>query len=59
MDDKVWTQKSELPQINFLRSLTQPKISRQRPSKITDINCDQIKDATKKWNLLITTLLLE
>ena len=43
IDIKVWTQNSELPQGNFLRSLTQPEITRQRPLKLTDIDYDQIK----------------
>ena len=39
----VWTRKSELPLGNFLRSLTQPEITRQRPFKLTDIKFDWIK----------------
>ena len=31
LDVKVWTQKSELPQGNFLHYLTTPKITKQRP----------------------------
>ena len=33
-DIKVWTWKNEFPQGNFLRSLTQNEITRQRPFKI-------------------------
>ena len=44
LDVKVWTRKSELPQGNFLRSLTQPKISRQIPFKLIEIEYDLIKD---------------
>ena len=41
---KVWTQKSELPQENFLCSITQPNISRQGPFELTDIEYDTIED---------------
>ena len=41
---KVWTQKSELPQGSFLRSLIQPKITRQIHVELTDIDYDLIKD---------------
>ena len=44
IDVKVLTRKSEFPQGNFLRSLTQPKITRQRTFKLTDIEYDQMKD---------------
>ena len=43
IDVKVWTRKSEFPQENFLRSLTQPEITRQRPFKLADIYYDKIK----------------
>ena len=42
-DIRVWTRKSELPQKSFLRSLTQPNITRQRPFELTYIDYDQIK----------------
>ena len=41
---RVWNRKSELPQRNLLRCLTQPKISRQRPFELTYIEYDIIKD---------------
>ena len=44
IDVKVWTRKSDLPQVNLLRSLTQPKITRQRPFELTDLEYDKIKD---------------
>ena len=44
IDVKVWTHRSEFPQDNFLGSLTQTKISIQRPFELTDIDYDQIKD---------------
>ena len=37
IDVKVWTRKSELRQGNFLRSLTSPKITRQRTFEVIDI----------------------
>ena len=40
---KVWTRKKELPQGNFLRSLISPKITRQRPFKLIEIEYDIIK----------------
>ena len=40
---KFWTRKSELPQGNFLRSLTQPENTIQIPFKLMDIEYDQIK----------------
>ena len=43
-----WTRKSDFSQSNFLRYLTQPKITRQRPFKITDIEYDQIKDESER-----------
>ena len=44
LDVTVWTQKSELTQGNLPRSLTQPKITRQRSFELKDIEYDQIKD---------------
>ena len=44
IDGKVWNRKSDSPQRNFLRSLTQPEIKIQRPFKLTDIDFDIIKD---------------
>ena len=44
IDVKVVNRKSELPQGNFLPSLTQRKITRQRPFELTDIEYDQIKE---------------
>ena len=44
LEVKVWTRKRELTQKNFLRYLTQPEITRQRPFKLTDIEYDIIKD---------------
>ena len=44
IDVKVWTWKREFPQGDFLHSLTQPKITRQRPFELTDIEYDLIKD---------------
>ena len=38
IDVKVWARKSKLPQWNFLPSLTQPKITRQRPLEVTYID---------------------
>ena len=43
IDIKVWTRKSEFTQGNFLRSLTQPEIIRQRAFELTDIDYYQIK----------------
>ena len=43
IDIKVWTRKSEFPLRNYLRSLTQHSITRQRPFKLTDIEYDRIK----------------
>ena len=43
IDVMVWTCKSEFPQGNFLRSLTKPKIKKQRTSELTDIEYDLIK----------------
>ena len=40
---KVWSRKNELPLWNYLRSLTQPKITRQRPFELTDIEYDIVK----------------
>ena len=40
LEAKVWTQKSEFPQGTFLRYLTQPEITRQRPFELTDIYYD-------------------
>ena len=37
IDVKVWARKSELLQWNLLPSLTQPKITRQRPLEVTYI----------------------
>ena len=45
LDVKFWTWKSEFPQGYFLCSLTQPKITRQRPFEITDIEYDVINDS--------------
>ena len=44
LDIKLWAQKSELPQGNFLRFLTQTEITRQKPFEFTYIEYDQIKD---------------
>ena len=41
---KLWTRKIEFPQVNFPHFLTQPKITRQRTLKITDIEHDRIED---------------
>ena len=49
---KVWTRKSELPQGNFLRSLTQPEITIQRPFKLADIEYDQINDESTSMECL-------
>ena len=38
----IWNRKSELPQENLLRSLTQSEITIQRPFELTDIEYDQI-----------------
>ena len=38
------TQKSDLPQGNFLRFLTQPLITRRRPLELTYIDYDIIQD---------------
>ena len=38
------TQKSDLPQVNFLRFLTQPLITRRRPLELTYIDYDIIQD---------------
>ena len=43
LEQKVWTWKIELPQGNFLHSLTQPEITRQIPFKRTDIEYNWIK----------------
>ena len=42
-DVRFWTQERELPQGNFLCSLTQPKITRQRHLELTDIDYYIIK----------------
>ena len=44
IDVKVWNRKRLLTQGNFLHSLKQPKITRQRPFELTDIKYDRIKD---------------
>ena len=44
LDIQVFNRESDLPQGNFLRSLTQPKITRQRHFKLTDIEYDRIKN---------------
>ena len=44
IDVKVLTQKSELPQVNFLRSLTQLEITIQRTFKFTYIEYDLVKN---------------
>ena len=44
IDVKVWTQKGEFLQRNFLRSLTKPEITRQRTFELTDIEYEQIRD---------------
>ena len=44
IDVKVWTQKFYLPQGNTLCSVTQPKITRQRPFELTHIEYNLIKD---------------
>ena len=41
---KFWTRKSEFSLGNFLRSLTQTKITRQRSLELTDIYYYLIKD---------------
>ena len=41
---KVCTQRSEIKKGNFLRSLTPPKTTRQRPFELPDIEYDLIKD---------------
>ena len=43
LDVKVWTQKGELPQGNFLSFLTQPKITRQIPFRLKYVEYDIIK----------------
>ena len=52
LDVQIWTRKSELPQGDFLRSLTQPEITRQRPFKLIDIEYDQTKDEIKRIKLV-------
>ena len=42
IDVKFWTRKSELPQGNFLRSIPQSEITRQRDFELTDIEYDCI-----------------
>ena len=44
LDINVLTQKSELPQGNFLGSLVKPETTRQRTFEPTEIEYDQIKD---------------
>ena len=44
LDVKVWTQKSELPERNFISSWTQPKIIGQRPFELTYIEYDLINN---------------
>ena len=41
---KVWNRKSDLPQGDFLRSLTPPKITRQRTFELKEIQYDIIRD---------------
>ena len=43
LDVKVRTRKIEFPEGNFLRSLNQTEITRQRPFKLTGINYELIK----------------
>ena len=43
IDVKFWSRKIDFTQGNFLRSLTPPKITRQRPFKLTDIEYDKMK----------------
>ena len=49
---KVWTRKCELPQGNFLRSLTQPEITRQTTFELMDIEYDQINDESTSMECL-------
>ena len=44
IDIKVFNRKSEFPQSNFLRSLTEPEITRKIPFKLTYVEYDRIKD---------------
>ena len=44
VDVKVWTWKREFPQGDFLHSLTQPKITRQKPFELTSIEYDLINN---------------
>ena len=44
IDIKVLTRKNDFPQRNHLRSLTQPKITRQGTFKITNIGYDIINE---------------
>ena len=44
IDINVWTQKSDFPQGNLLRSLTQPDITRQITFKLMASKYDLIKD---------------
>ena len=48
LEVKVWTRKSELPQGNFLHSLTPPKITRLRPFELTDTEYDIIRDENER-----------
>ena len=54
IDVKVCTQKSNSTQGNFLRYLTQPKIIRQIPFELTDIEYDQIKDEIERMERVIS-----
>ena len=56
LDIKVWTQNNYFPQGNYLRSLTQPEITKQITFEPTDIGYDM---KLQVWNVLSTTLLLE
>ena len=58
LDVKVWTQESDFPQGNLLRSLTQTEISRQITFKLTYIEYGLINDEISSMERVDYNLLL-
>ena len=42
--DKVWRRKKYFPQVNYIRSLMKPALTRQTTFEVTDSKHDLIKD---------------
>ena len=52
LDINVWTPKSELSQVNFLRSLLQPENIRQKLFELIDIEYNQVKYEIARMELV-------